>query len=150
MKITALTVLLGLVVAGVVLIVVELGQGASSYGSVQSQDPCTAKVTFPGGGLDGTIQRIALSGLNGAACELHTTREEFVLSFAPEAGGKPIKWDRPTIERATRSGLLRAVDDAHQRGSIGGITAFVLRQIVERAPLDWLLDKAGSLAGLLG
>jgi len=130
--------------------VIEFGQGASSYGTVKTQDPCTAEVTFPGSGLDATLQRIALSGLNGAACELHTTREEFVLSFAPEAGGTPIKWDRATIERATRSGLLRAVNDAHDQGRIGGITAFVLRQIVERAPLDWLLDKAGSLSGLLG
>jgi hypothetical protein len=149
-RITAFAVLGALVVAGAVLIAVELGNGASSYGAVATKDACTATTSFQGSGLDGTVQRIALSGLYGAACELDTTREELVLSFVPSVSDKPIRWDRPTIERATRSGLLRAIDDARQRGDIGGVTAFLLRQVVERAPLDWLLDKASGLANLLG
>jgi hypothetical protein len=104
-------------------------------------------VTFPGEGLDPAIQRVALSGLSGAACELDTTREELVLSFVPEAGGPPIEWDRPTIERAVRAGLEQAIDDAARRNSIGGVTAFVLRQIAARAPIDWLISGAQTLAG---
>jgi hypothetical protein len=134
----------------VTLIAVELSMGAADYGEFHSADPCTAETTFPGDGLDPTIQRIALSGLNGAACELGTTREELVLSFVPEAGGPPIEGDRPTIERAVRAGLERAIDDAEQRGSIGGVTAFLLREIAERAPLDWLISGADSLAGFVG
>ena len=130
----------------VALVAVELGMGAASYGELTSADPCTAEVTFPGKGLDPAIQRIALSGLNGAACELGTTREELVLSFVPEAGGPPIKWDKPTIERAVRAGLEQAIDDAEKRGSIGGVTAFVLRQVAARAPIDWLISGAEKLS----
>ena len=48
--------------------------GARDVGEYVAEDPCTADPDpFPGGGLDGTVQRIALSALNGAACELGTT-----------------------------------------------------------------------------
>jgi hypothetical protein len=131
----------------VTLIAVELGMGAASYGEFHPADPCTAIETFPGSGVDATIQRVTLSGLNGAACELDTTREELVLSFVPQAGSEPIEWDRPTIERAVRAGLERAIDDEQERGSIGSITAFLLRQIAARAPIDWLISGADTLAG---
>jgi hypothetical protein len=136
--------------AAAVLIAVELSLGASTFGEDTVDDPCTATVEFPGEGLDATIQRIVLSGLNGAACELGTSREELVLSFVPEApGAEPIPWDRATIERAVRSGLLRAVDDAEEQGSIGGLTATILREVIERAPIDWLIEGGEAVAGLL-
>ena len=42
-------------------------------------------MTFEGEGLDATVQRIALDGLNGAACELGVTREDLVLSLDPDS-----------------------------------------------------------------
>ncbi len=145
---TAGIVGLGAIAAiAVALIAVELGMGAASYGEFHPADPCTATEAFPGDGVDATIQRIALSGLNGAACELDTTREELVLSFVPQAGAEPIKWDRPTIERAVRAGLERAIDDEQERGSIGSVTAFVLHEIAARAPIDWLISGADTIAG---
>ncbi len=131
----------------VALIAVELTKGAASYGEFHPADPCTATTDFQGDGLDATIQQIALDGLNGAACELGTSRAELVLSFVPEAGGPPIEWDRPTIERAVRAGLERAIDDAEGRDSIGSVTALVLREIAARAPIDWLISGADSIAG---
>ena len=59
----------------------------------------------------------------------------------------PIEWDRPTTERAVRAGLEQAIDDAKQRDSIGGVTAFVLRQIAARAPIGWLISGAETVAG---
>jgi hypothetical protein len=146
----AVVVLGALFAAAAVLIVVELVQGAPSYGAAKQEDPCTAVVHFAGDGLDASLQRIALGGLNGAACELGTTRAELILSFAPSVAPKPIKWDNATIERAVRSGLLKAIDDAQARGGIGGFTAAILRAVVERAPLDWLIKGGQGLAGLLG
>lgn len=142
-------VLAALVAAGVALIVLELRLGADEFGQAAVADPCTAEVAFPGDGVDASVQRIVLSGLNGAACDLDTTREELVLAFVPEAPGvEPIEWDRETIERTVRSGLLRAVDDAAARGSIGSVTALVLRQLIERAPIDWLIRGGEEIAGL--
>jgi hypothetical protein len=143
--------LLGLAVLGLVavlLIAVELGRGALDYGELSIEDPCTTQVDFEGGGLDGTVQTIALDGLNGAACELGTTREELVLSF--DENRSDVQWDRETIEQAVRAGLLRSLDEAEARGDIGGLVALTAREIIERAPIDWLIEGGGSLLDLIG
>ena len=101
------------------LLAVELALGALSAGETHLADPCTSKPAFDGGGLDGAVQRFALTGLNGAACELHTTREELVLSFVPAAGVSTARWDRPTIERALQSGFDKAAEDVAGDGVAG-------------------------------
>ncbi|MCC6223778.1 MAG: hypothetical protein IT201_09865 [Thermoleophilia bacterium] len=147
----ALAALATLLAVGVVLVAVELWLGAPGFGQTKVADPCTAEVRFPGDGIDATVQRVVLSGLNGAACELGTTREELVLAFVPEAPGiDPIAWTRETIERAVRSGLLRAVDDAAARDSLGSVTALVLREVIERAPIDWLVRGGEEIAEIVG
>lgn len=139
--------LLGL--AAAVLIGIELAKGALTYGESKVADPCEQREAFPGEGLQASLQRIVLDGLDGAACELNTTREELVLSIDPELG-RDVEWDRDTLERAVRSGLLEAIDDAEARGSIGGLEARIMREVVERAPLDWLIQGGSSLADLFG
>ena len=132
-------VLVALGLAAVVLIAVELSLGALSLGETHLADPCTAKPAFSGGGIDGAVQRFALDGLNGAACELHTTREELVLSFVPAAGTKRVRWDRPTIEAALRAGFHQAVKDTEDRGVAGYVVGQIL-DVVIGAPLDYFLD----------
>lgn len=135
------TVALGaLGVAAVVLIAVELALGALSVGEPKLADPCTAEPSFAGGGLDGAVQRFALSGLNGAACELHTTREELVLSFVPSAGVKTVRWDRPTIERALRAGFDKAAEDLAGDGLAGRLLRLALDRIVTPS-LAWFLGN---------
>jgi hypothetical protein len=144
-----LLALAALGVTAAVLIMVELANGALDYGESTLADPCEPRETFPGQGFEATVQRIVLDGLDGAACELNTTREELVLSVDPDLG-RDVEWDRETLERAVRSGLLKAIDDAEERDSIGGLEARLLRAVVERAPLDWLIQGGTSLADLLG
>jgi len=141
-----LAVLLG---AALALIVVELSIGAIGFGKPELTDPCRDKPAFKGGGLDGEVQRFALSGLNGAACRLHTTREELVLSIG---GGTeaPRHWDAHTIEAALRAGMLRSVDEAVQRGDIPSFLAPTVRGLVERLPLQRLIRGGISLNDLLG
>jgi hypothetical protein len=143
--IVALAVLIG---TAVLLIAVELSAGALGAGDLAVRDPCTPRPAFPGEGLDAAAQRIVLDGLDGAACELGATREELVLSLAP-ASGVEVRWDDATIERALRAGLVEAIDDAEQRGSLNGLVATLLRVAVERAPAQWLIDGGQGLAGLL-
>jgi hypothetical protein len=131
-----LAVLLG---AALALIVVELSIGAIGFGKPKLADPCRDKPAFKGGGIDGEVQRFALSGLNGAACRLHTTREELVLSFVPAAGTKSVRWDRPTIEAALRAGLDKAFKDTEHRGAAGFVIGHVLEVLVG-APVDFFLD----------
>ena len=78
-------VLAALLVAVGVLIVAELAAGALDFGETRIADACTTEANFEGGGIDGAIQRFALSAISGAACELDTSREELVLSFVPSA-----------------------------------------------------------------
>ena len=103
---------------------------AANAGALAVRDPCAPRLSFSGEGLDATMQRIVLDGLDGAACELGTTREELVLSLAPSSDVEPLPWDDDTIELAVRSGLLESIDDAEHRGSLNGFVAVVLRQIV--------------------
>ena len=139
--------LLGL--AAAVLIGIELAKGALTYGESKVADPCEQRQTFAGEGFQATLQRIVLDGLDGAACELNTTREELVLSIDPELG-RDVEWDRETLERAVRSGLFEAINDAQERGGIGPLEARIMREVVQRAPLDWLIQGGSSLADLFG
>jgi hypothetical protein len=121
------------------LLVVELSLGAIHFGRAGLADPCTSKPAFEGGGIDGEVQRFALSGLNGAACRLHTTREELVLSFVPAAGTTRVRWDRQTIEKALRAGFDQAFHDTEGRGVAGFVIGHIL-EVVLGAPLDYFLD----------
>lgn len=136
-------------VAAAVLIGLELANGALDYGEAEVADPCVAREPFPGEGFEATIQRIVLDGLDGAACELNTTREELVLSVDPELG-RDVEWDRETLERAVRAGLLESIAEAEARDSIGGLEATLMREVVERAPLDWLIQGGSFLGDLFG
>jgi hypothetical protein len=140
-------ILAALGVAAVTLLAIELAQGGASYGNLDLEDPCAERTVLPGEGFDATMQRIVLDGLDGAACELGTTREELVIAFDPDFGAV-VEWDRETIEDAVRSGLLESIDDAWARDGIGDIEATILRQVVENAPIGWLVEGGAFLADL--
>ena len=137
-----------LLASGVVLVAVELGKGALDEPSPKIASPCQPRHGRTGG-FDTTVQRIVLDGLDGAACRLHTTREELVLSLG---GGTVVKrhWDEHTVEVALRSGLLRSLDEAVRRGDVPSFLAPALRSLVEHAPLDRLVRGGFSLNDLLG
>ena len=138
-------VLVALLLSGVALAGVELGRGALNEPAPKIANPCQPREGRTGG-IDATIQRIVLDGLDGAACRLHTSREELVLSLG---GGVGItrRWDEHTIEVALRAGLLRSVDEAVQRGDVPSFLAPALRQLVESAPLDQLVRGGIGLLG---
>ncbi len=132
--------LAALAVAAVALIALELALGAVSFGQPRLADPCTTKPGLTGGGLDGAVQRFARATLDGAACELHTTREELVLSFVPAPGIKRIRWTRQTIDRALRAGLNRAAHNLAGNGILGNAFAFTLSQIFAPS-IAWFLQQ---------
>lgn len=135
------TVLGVLAVMAVALIALELALGALSYGRPQLADPCTATATAGGGGIDATVQRFARATLDGAACQLHTTREELVLSFVPSAGTKRIRWDRQTIDRALRAGLDHASHEIAGSGLLGNVLAATLSSLFAPS-VEWFLQHA--------
>jgi len=143
----AVVVLALLGVCAVALIGVELGLGAIDFGKAHVANPCTAKPHVSEGGVlgsaDAAVQRFALSGLNGAACSLHTSREELALSFAPSLKTKRVKWTKATIRTALRGGLDRAARDTFGGGIAGDIAAFTARNLIAD-PVAYLLGEFGS------
>ena len=142
-------VLVALLLSGAALVGVELGKGALDEPAPKIANPCQPREGRTGG-IDATIQRIVLDGLDGAACRLHTSREELVLSLGGSGLGVTRRWDEHTIEVALRAGLLRSVDDAEQRGDVPSFLAPALRQLVQSAPLDKLVRGGIGLSDFFG
>jgi hypothetical protein len=149
MRRATVCIVAALLASGAVLVAVELGKGALEEPSPKIANPCKPRDGRTGG-IDTTIQRIVLDGLDGAACRLHTTREELVLSLGGDSAVLPRRWDEHTVEVALRAGLLRSVDAAERRGDVPGFLAPLLRRLVESAPLDRLVQGGFSLGDLIG
>jgi hypothetical protein len=134
-------VLAALLVAVGVLIGVELAMGALDFGETRIANPCTTEADFEGGGIDGAVQRFALSAISGAACELGTSREELVLSFVPSANASDVRWDKETINRALRAGVERAAEHTAGKGVLGSLLGGLLDEILAD-PLAWILGQS--------
>lgn len=135
-------VLLALFAAAAILVGVEFARGAAHAGEVHLDDPCKSH-TFKGS----AVQRIVLDGLDGAACKLHISREELVLSVGQNS---PLhsRWDEKTIETALRAGMLRAVEEAERRGEIPSVLAERIKKLIHTAPIDKLISGGISLGDL--
>ena len=140
-------VLLAMLAAVAVLVLVELGLGAAGQVPPNLANPCRPRPAR-GGGFDAAVQRIVLDGLDGAACRLHTTREELVLSLGGGTGFRR-RWDPRTIEVALRAGLLRSVDEADRRGDLPNFLTPVVRRLVQTAPLERLIEGGIRLRDLI-
>ncbi|MET0939621.1 MAG: hypothetical protein ABWY51_10410 [Gaiellaceae bacterium] len=134
-------VLAALLMAVALLVVAELAMGALDFGETHIANPCTTEADFEGGGIDGGIQRFALSAISGAACELGTSREELVLSFVPSANASDVRWDKETINRALRAGVERAAEDTAGKGLLGSLLGGLLDEILAD-PLAWILGQS--------
>jgi hypothetical protein len=137
-------VLLALFAAAAVLIVVELSLGAVHAGEVHLADPCKSQ-EFEGS----AIQRVLLDGLDGAACRLHISREALVLSVGSNSPFHT-RWSKQKIEVALRAGMLRAVDEAEQRGDIPAFLAGPIKSLIRTTPFDKLVSGGISLGDLFG
>jgi hypothetical protein len=139
------------VFASVVLLGLYIGLGGASYAPMRVADPCDERALEAPEGLEMTLQQLALSALDGAACELRITREDLVLALADPEGRARYLDEREisdeTLEAAVRGGLERAYDDAVRLGTIDGLEAFLVEQAIEHAPLDVLVDIAQSESG---
>jgi len=117
--------------------------GASGTEVTGARDPCRIRETpapAGDGGLARGIERVALAGLTGAACELGVSRERLLLGL----GGLrdlPPGVDAERREQAVRRGLRRAVDEEERAGRLGATEAGLLRTGAELLPIDALLRQ---------
>ena len=126
-------------VSAAALVAVGLSAGGLSYGAgPPPRDACARHAPFSGSGLDGATQRIALRGLDLAACDLGLTREQLIFALA---GQEQVAASPAEREAAVRRGLERAVDEE----DLDPVTSFVLRQAIRLTPEDWVLAAVRRL-----
>jgi hypothetical protein len=109
-----------------------LGGGGYHPGGVA--DPCLPRPRPASGDrLDG-VQRATLSVLDGAACDLHASREDVLLTLLDRRS--PVGADDDRLSAAVQAGI----DRARKEGTLGATEATVLRFAV----------RAGGAKALLG
>ncbi len=135
------------------LLLTYLALGGASYAPTPVADPCVTREWRDPGDLQAVLEQIALSALDGAACELGVSREELVLALRDDASldafAERHGLARADAERALQDGLTRAVDDAEEAGALPGFVASVVRRAVEGLPPWLLLDLLERLDDLL-
>jgi hypothetical protein len=133
------------------LIAVYLALGGASYKPLEVADPCEQRPVEQLEEREGLLQSIALSALDGAACQLQVPREDLVLVIAdPEARAEFVEEHDITdemVDEALRAGLVRAVEDAAATGEISGIEQTILLEAAERVPVGAAIDALEAATG---
>jgi hypothetical protein len=136
--------------ASIGLIGVYVAFGGGSFTPAATADPCQTRSEAV---LEsrGVFDAIALSALDGAACELHVSREELALALADGTATDQFAAahgiDSNDVDDAVRAGLERAVDDAAAAGRIDGLEESILRQVARYAPVGPAINALESLSG---
>jgi hypothetical protein len=132
------------------LIGVYLAFGGATYEPADVADPCEARDAALVEERD-LFEGIALSSLDGAACELGVSREELTLALASEEATAEFAElhdvDAEAVNDAVRAGLERAVDDAAAAGKVDGVEETILRTVAQNAPVGPAIDALQALPG---
>ena len=138
-------------VAAVVVPYAALGGG--SYKPTPVADPCVKREWRSPGGLQAVLEQVALSALDGAACELGTSREELVLALRDEKSLDAFAAEhditRARAERAVQDGLERSVAEATAAGDLSGFVASVIARTIKAVPPWLILETLERVRGFL-
>jgi hypothetical protein len=139
-----------LAIAAVAAVVVPyLALGGASYEPTPVADPCVTREWRDPGGLSAVLEQVALSALDGAACDLGVSREELLLAVRDEESLDEFAREhgitREDAEEAVREGLRRAIDDAEEAGGLSGFVAEVAARLVDTVPPWLILDALAEL-----
>lgn len=127
--------------------------GGTSYKPAPVADPCAHRPWRTPSGVAETLEQVALSTADGAACTLGVSREDLVLALAGRddlsrfAAAHHVSQDR--AERAIRDGLIRAVEDAKAAGAIDGGLAGTLETIARHLPIGFVMDVLQGASRLI-
>ena len=134
------------------LVVAYLAAGGGDYEPTAVADPCAPREWREPEGVEESAQQFALSALDGAACELHVSREALAVALAtPESRAEfaaEYGIEEEELEAAVRAGVVRAIDDAERAGALDPLVADGLRLVAARLPVDEgiaLIEDASEL-----
>ncbi len=138
-------------VAAVVVPYVALGGG--SFEPTRVADPCLKREWRDPGDLQAVLEQVALAALNGAACELGTSREELVLALRDEKSLDAFAAEhhivRADAARALQNGIQRAIAVAETAGDLSEFAASVIARTVKALPPWLILETLERLRGFL-
>jgi hypothetical protein len=141
------------IVAVAAIVVPYLALGGASYEPTPVADPCATRDWRDPGGLQDVLEQVALSALDGAACELGVAREDLVLAIRDEESLEEFADEqgisRADAERAIEDGVDRALEDAQEAGAVSGFVAGLVARALDAVPPWLLLDALDGLGGLL-
>jgi hypothetical protein len=127
--------------------------GGGSYEPTPVADPCERREWRDPGGLQEVLEQVALTALDGAACDLGVAREDIVLAIRDEESldefAREHGISRAEAEVALEEGLERAVDEAEDAGDLSGVTASLVANAIESLPPWLVLDALAALRDLL-
>ena len=145
--------LLAAIAAVAAVVVPYAALGGGSYEPTPVADPCRTREWRDPGGLQAVLEQVVLSAFDGAACELGTSREEFVLALRDEQSLDAFAAEhdiaRADAERALQDGLERASAEAEAAGDLPGFAASLIARTVETLPPWLILETLERLRGLL-
>ena len=121
------------VVLAAALVGAYAASGGGDYKPTPVADPCAKRELPRSGDLLDPVQRATLAVLDGAACDLRTSREALLLTLLDR--GRP----RGTSEERLNTALLAGIDRAQRDGELGGTEATILRFAVRTAGANALL-----------
>ena len=141
--------LVAVVISSLALVGGYLALGGGTYQPTEVANPCEPRTpAAEPEGTDEVVQQLAISALDGAACELRVTREDLLAALAdPERRELFLDENRisdAALEAAVRAGLDRAYDDAVAAGRLDGLDAVLIGEAIELVPVSVLVDIAQS------
>jgi hypothetical protein len=148
----------GLIVAAIsasaLLIGAYVAAGGSHYQPTPVADPCQPRAWTSPDSAEESAEQFFLSALDGAACELHVSRESLVVALATPENRADFAAEQgitgTELEAAVRAGLVRAIDDAERAGAISPVVASGLRATAGQLPLSEAISLLNTAGGLLG
>ncbi len=123
------------VVVSVALVLGYLLAGGGDYGPTPVADACAPRARPTSGDLLDPVQRGTLAVLDGAACDLRTSREQVLLDLVRRRN--PLGVSDARFKDAVNAGI----DRAQEEGTIGAAEATGLRLAVQFGGVQALLDQ---------
>ena len=127
--------------------------GGASYDPTPVADPCAQRDWRDPGGVQEVLEQVALSALDGAACELGVSREELVIAVRDEDSLDDFAAEhdlsREDAEQAVADGLERAIDDAEEADALPELLVSIARRVIDAVPPWLVLDALEQLSRLL-
>ncbi len=146
-------ILVASIVTSLALIIAYIFAGGFDFKPTPVADPCDSRVWTDPSGIEDTAQQLALSAVDGAACELGVSREQLTRALADDQALSDFLAEedisREQFEQAVKSGLERAVDDAENAGAIDPLVATGIRTAIGFLPVDQIIPLLQNASGLI-